>query len=314
MITTQTNREFIEEQYSQFILRNMEDGLLPGDFYRNVTDFVVGETQHIRSIGDSQTQELYEDVAFNFTPIDSGEITLTITDHVGDAWYVTDMARQDVSMLDQLLQAKSEKSLRALQEHFESRAFSVLNAGQTDGNPNNINGFAHRRVASGNNDTMEIDDLLQMKLAFDKAEVPYAGRIAIVDPVVAATLTSKFQGNYNVDSNATLQNILEGTFNRDHDFVMNIFGWNVMTSNRLPRGDFGDGNGSVTGGIANLFLNVIDDQTKSLMAAWRQMPTTESGRNHELRRDEFSLSARFGMAVQRTDSLGVIVTDPEAIT
>lgn len=313
MITTQTNREFIEEQYSQFILRNMEDGLLPGDFYRNVTDFVVGETQHIRSIGDSQTQELYEDVAFNFTPIDSGEITLTITDHVGDAWYVTDKARQDVSMLDQLLQAKSQKSLRALQENFESRAFSVLNAGQTAVNPNTINGFDHRRVASGNNNTIELDDILQMKLAFDKAEVPYSGRIAIVDPVVAASLTSKFQGTYNVDANPTMQGILEGSFTRDHDFVMNIFGWNIMTSNRLPRGDYGDGTNTVSGGVSNLFLNVLDDQTKSLMAAWRQMPTTESGRNHELRRDEYSMAARFGMAVQRQDSLGAIITHPTAI-
>lgn len=308
MITTETNREFIEEKYSTFILRNMEDGMLPGNFYRNVTDFIKGETQHIRSIGDSQTQELVEDVAFNFTPIDSGEITLTITDHVGDAWYVTDEAKQDVDMLDQLVQAKSQKSVRALQENFESRALQVLNNGQTDADPNAINGFDHRKVATGNNNTMEVDDILYMKTAFDKAEVPYSGRIAIVDPVVANSLAQKFQGTYNVDSNQTMQEILEGGFNRDHDFVMNIFGWNIMTSNRLPKGSFGDGTSTVSDGVANIFLSVLDDQTKPLMAAWRQMPTTESSRNHGLRRDEFSISSRFGMAVQRADSLGTIIT------
>lgn len=39
---------FIEaEQYSAFILRNLQDGLLPGTFYRNVSDFGSGTTLHI---------------------------------------------------------------------------------------------------------------------------------------------------------------------------------------------------------------------------------------------------------------------------
>ena len=36
---------FIEaEQYSAFILRNLEDGMLPGVMYRNVSDFGSGST------------------------------------------------------------------------------------------------------------------------------------------------------------------------------------------------------------------------------------------------------------------------------
>lgn len=51
MINTQTNRQFIEaEQYSQFILTNLEDGLLPESIYRNVSDFGNGETLHIKTI------------------------------------------------------------------------------------------------------------------------------------------------------------------------------------------------------------------------------------------------------------------------
>ena len=39
---------FIEaEQYSAFILRNLTDGLLPGAFYHNVSDFGSGNTLHI---------------------------------------------------------------------------------------------------------------------------------------------------------------------------------------------------------------------------------------------------------------------------
>ena len=46
-LTTNT-RAFIEsEVYSSFILTNLYDGLLPGQFYRNVSDFGSGETLHI---------------------------------------------------------------------------------------------------------------------------------------------------------------------------------------------------------------------------------------------------------------------------
>lgn len=50
-LTTNT-RAFIEaEQYSSFILLNLHDGLLPGSFYRNVSDFGNGTTLHIKTIG-----------------------------------------------------------------------------------------------------------------------------------------------------------------------------------------------------------------------------------------------------------------------
>ena len=48
---------FIEaEQYSAFILRNLHDGMLPGNFYRNVSDFGSGNTLHIKTIGSVTVQ------------------------------------------------------------------------------------------------------------------------------------------------------------------------------------------------------------------------------------------------------------------
>ena len=80
---------FIEsEQYSAFILRNLHDGLLPGQYYRNVSDFSSGTTLHIKSIGSVTIQDGAEEVPFDYTPIESNEITLTIQDYVGDAFYV----------------------------------------------------------------------------------------------------------------------------------------------------------------------------------------------------------------------------------
>lgn len=77
---------FIEaEQYSAFILRNLHDGMLPGAMYRNVSDFGSGTTLHIKTVGTVTIQDGAEEVAFDYSPIESGEVSLTITDYVGDA-------------------------------------------------------------------------------------------------------------------------------------------------------------------------------------------------------------------------------------
>lgn len=74
---------FIEsEQYSAFILRNLHDGMLPGSFFRNVSDFGSGSTLHIKTIGTVTIQDGAEEVPFEYTPIESGEVTMSITDYV----------------------------------------------------------------------------------------------------------------------------------------------------------------------------------------------------------------------------------------
>lgn len=298
---------FIEaEQYSAFILRNLNDGLLPGNFFRNVSDFSAGNTLRIKTVGSVTIQDGAEEVPFDYSPIESGEVTLTINNYVGDAWYVTDELREDGAQVEALMAARSQESTRAIQETFESRFLSRCNTAQTNANPNTINGFAHRIASAEVNNVVSLNHFIAMKLAFDKANVPMAGRVAIVDPVVAATLDRQISIGRDVTDFGKM--ILEGGWQRDHQFVMNLYGWNIITSNRLATGSFGDGTTTVANGVANLFMCVADDQTKPLMAAWRRMPKVEGERNKDLRRDEFVTSCRWGMGPQRVDTLGVIVT------
>jgi hypothetical protein len=88
------------QQYSNFILENMDDVLLPEGFYRDVSDFGSGTTLNIKTVGTVTLQDAAEDVPLNFNPIDTGTITLSITDYVGDAWRVTDDLREDGSQID----------------------------------------------------------------------------------------------------------------------------------------------------------------------------------------------------------------------
>jgi hypothetical protein len=307
---------FIEaEQYSSFILRNLNDGLLPGAMYRNVSDFGSGNTLHIKTVGAVTIQDGAEEVPFDYTPIESGEVTMTITDYIGDAWYVTDDLREDGAQVEQLLSARASESTRAIQETFETRYLRRCNTSQVDANANLINGFAHRIASAvatvGSENTITLDHFIRMKLAFDKANVPMGGRVAIVDPVVASTLDRLVSISRDVTPFG--QKILENGFDRDHQFLMNLYGWNIITSNRLPTGTFSDGTTSVSGAVANVFMNVADDNTKPIMAAWRRMPRVEGERNKDLRRDEFVTSGRFGFGTQRVDTLGIVITSATKI-
>ena len=303
---------FIEaEQYSAFMLRNLHDGMLPGVMYRNVTEFGSGTTLHIKTIGSVTIQDGAEEVPFNYSPIESGEVTLTITDYVGDSWYITDELREDGSQVEALLSARASESTRAIQETFESRFLSKCNTSQTNANANLVNGFPHRIASavatSGSEGTIALSHLIQMKLAFDKANVPMAGRVAIIDPVCAATLDKLV----TITSAVTPfgEKLLENGFGRDHEFLMNLYGWNIITSNRLAKGSGGDGTTTIATGVANVFMSLADDNTKPIMAAWRRMPRVESERNKDLRRDEFTHSARWGFGTQRVDTLGILITD-----
>lgn len=316
MITSSSNTAFIEaQQYSSFILENMHDGLLPDNFYRDVSDFGSGTTLNIKTIGEAQIQEVSEDTPLKYSPIETGTVQLTITDYVGDAWYITDVMRQDGAQIDQLSAARGKECIRAIQENFETRFLKVCNEAQTDANPNTINSQAHRIASSETNNVASLQHFINMKLAFDKAEVPNGGRIAIVDPVVEATLNTKFQVTAStIDANPTFQMITENGLDRDHKFVINLFGWDIMTSNRLDTGDFGDGTTSVTGAVANVFMCIADDHCKPIMAAWRQQPKVEGERNKDLQRDEFVQTARWGIGAQRKDTLGILITSASNIS
>ena len=104
------------------------------------------------------------------------------------------------------------------------------------------------------------------------------------------------------------ERILQSGFARDHQFLMNLYGFDIITSNRLPKGTFSDGTTSVSNAVANIAMCVADDNTKPVMAAWRRMPRVEGERNKDLRRDEFVTSARWGFGGQRVDTLGVYIT------
>lgn len=308
MQLTSNTRAFIEsEQYSSFILLNLHDGLLPETFYRNVTDFGSGDTLHIKTIGTVTLQEAEEDTPLIYNPIETGEITFQITEYKGDAWYVTDDLREDGTDIERLMAERASESTRAIQETFETDflqtagAYFAANVG-----PHNINGFPHQIVSAETNGVFALRHLIAMRLAFDKANVPAEGRVFIVDPVAEATLNGLVTITHDVTPFG--QKILEAGLSRGQRFVMSLFGWDIITSNRLHVATYNDGTTSGVGYVGNLFMCVLDDQTKPIMGAWRRMPKSEGERNKDRARDEHVVRCRYGFGIQRLDTLGLLAT------
>jgi hypothetical protein len=320
-LTTNTTAFIEAQQYSQFILENLHDYLLPEGMWRDVTDFGSGTTLNIKTVGTVTIQDAAEDTPLNYSPIDTGTLTLTITDYVGDAWKVSDDLREDGSQVDTLMAMRAMESTRALGENHETRFLSVANAAQTGADLNLVNGRPHRWVgsAASNARTITLEDFIAMKLAFDKANSPAGGRIAIVDPVVEATLNS-LTNLVNVSNNPMFEGMVTEGFARDHRFVRNVFGWDVYTSNFLPTltateainaSSYGlTSETAAVGDKANVFMCVADDTCKPIMHAWRRAPQTEGWRDNEERADKYQVTSRFGLGAQRVDTLGVILTHP----
>ena len=239
MQTTANTSAFIEaEVYSDLVLRALHDQMLPAGMYRDVSDFPSGTNYNIKVVGSATIQDVEEDKAIAYKPIDTNTVVLNITNYEGDAFYITDKLRQDGAQIDALLSARAMEGARALAESHESSFLRVVGlTAQTASSANSINGRAHRWVADAAADNtfkVGLQDFADMKLSFDKAKVPMAGRIAIVDPVVEATLNKLAAATISMDRNPKWQEVLEDGFVREHQFLFNLFGWDIYTSNRLP--------------------------------------------------------------------------------
>lgn len=294
------------EKYSNFIVQTLPELMLPEGLYRNVTDFMDGSTLHIPTVGAISIQEVAEGVPMNFTAIDSGEVTLSITDYIGDAWFISDEVRQDYRRIGALQSARAMESTKALAQWHETNLLAACNNAQTDADPNTINGQAHRIVSTETDNVISTDHFRKMKLAFDKANVPQGGRIAIVDPSVEYTLNGL--ATLVTSDNPQFEGIITEGFAQNHRFIRNIYGFDIWTSNYLPKGTFDDGTTTLASAVANVFMHAGSDQTTPIMYAERVSPSVEGWRDNEERRDKFQTTHRSGWGAQRADTLGIVIT------
>ncbi len=307
--------------HSDLLLETLQDDFLPDGLFRNVADFGDGTQIQIPTIGEMTLFDLDEGQPTPLSAMDTGTITLTITEHVGTGGYVSDELKEDGYKAMAVEAAIVPQGLRAIKERFETDLLSQVN-NTTGGlitlsDPNTVNGFDHRWVAGATGSNLiSLEDFMYAKLSYDKANVPEEGRLFICDPIVEATLNN-LTNLVNVSNNPQFEGMVTTGFANNRRFVRNIFGFDIWVSNRLPHvvsevitgGPQDAATTSAADAVVNVFMSVSGDEVTPFMGAMRRMPRVEGNRNVSERRDEFHITARWGFGVQRAESVIGLITD-----
>ncbi len=313
------NREIV---FSGIISDELTEGFLPEGLARDVSDFPDGSKLLIPTFGEVVIKDVVEDQETPVDSIDTGRIELEISEHKGTGIAMTDEEREDGYYVDQFMAATPMKMLHGLKEVYETDLLMTGEVGQTQGDANQINGFAHRWVASGTNGEVGLSDFSYAKTAFLKAKAPDMGIIAIVDPISELSL-NRLSNIADVSNNPHFEGIVETGFAKGMKFIKNIFGVDIYMSNRLPRiasetinttlndgvaapeGETGVQAGvkTATDAYAMQFMCVADDMTTPYMSAWRRQPSVTYYRDEPRRRDVYYVTTRYGFGMQRPQTL-----------
>lgn len=295
----------------------LQDELTAQAWVRWLTDFPDGDTFNIPSIGELSVRNYSENTPIVYDALDTGNFTFTITEYVSSATYITKKAMQDMFYMNELVSSFVPKQARAIAEKLETDIFALAAAGasggQTGSSLNSINGAAHRFVGTGSSEAMAVADFARARHSLKKANVPDQNLIAIVDPSVEYTLNT-LANLTNVSNNPMWEGIITSGIASGRKFVKNIYGFDVYTSNYLPKSQNETIGGLTTGaGVANIFFSATSDLVP-FVGAWRQMPEVDTEYNKDFQREEYLTTARYGLKVFRPENLVVVLTDTDVVS
>lgn len=315
MTTANSSVLIRSELWSSQLKDVLLDELQAQKYINWLTEFPDGTTFTIPSVGQSQVHDYAEDTAVTYDALDTGEFQFSITEYIQGGHYITEKNRQDSFYAAQLEAMFVPKLQRALSVRVEQDILA-LQSGQTASNPNTINGASHRFVATGTNETMTVNDFALAKFALDKALVPAAGRVAIVDPSVEYAMGTQSNITNLLGPNPLWGGDMVATGASDGmRFFKNLFGFDIYVSNYLADANetiAGPTTATTTAGKANMFFNPsVDGGT--FVGAWRQMPKVDGEYNKDFQREEYVVTARYGVKLYRPEALVVILSDTDKV-
>jgi hypothetical protein len=301
-----------QELYTSELQARFSDWLLGMPLFNDRTsEFGDGDAAFIDQVGQRTLREYVENSPIDFSNIDLSRIQLRVTEYLQDGFAITDKAKQDSWKADMLWAKNVEESTRAFERQIESDVLATCNQ-QVLGNANLINGHAHRAIATGTDETLSLKDIAKIKLAFDKARVAPENRVLLIDPsqeYALNQLVSITQPATGDIFNKDFMGIIEDGFGNKLNFIRNIYGFNIMISHNLPVvATETIGGDTVTDAVCNIAMSMAGSDAMPFMGVIRQQPTGEFERNGKMKRDEYSATARWGFAIQRPESLYVLLS------
>lgn len=286
-------------------------------YVRMLTDFPDGDTLNIPSIGQAEASDYVEGQAVKYTPMDTGNFTFSITNYKQSGTYIYDKYKQDMYYMNELVSSFVPKQARAIMAAMETDIFKqptpAGSAGQTTADANAINGADHRWIGSGTNEVIALTDFAKARYALRKSFVPMTNLVAIVDPSVEYEL-STLTNLVNVSNNPRWEGIITSGMTSGLKFIVNVYGFDVYTSDYLHVNTASETIGGVTAaaGVNNLFFSAAPDALP-IVGHIRQAPRVESERNKDYQRDEYVTTARWGFKLFRPENMVIVVTDTDQV-
>ena len=313
MSTTNDSHLIRSNLWSSKLKEHFEETLMAKRYVDMLDDFPDGDQINIPSLGQAELNDYTENEAVKYTALDTGNYTFNITEYKQSGIYITEKMKQDSFYADRLIASFEPKMRRAVEEQLEVDILKVGPEGQTASNLNTINGGNHRFVAGGTNEVFEVEDFARINYAFNKANVPWAGRVGIVDPSVEYTL-STLTNLTNVSNNPRWEGIIRDGMSDSVKFVMNIYGIDLYVSNLLKTSVNETIDSKTTSaGVANIFFSTQGDALP-FVGAVRQAPKVDSKFNPDLQREEHVLTTRYGFGLYRPEALVTVLSDTDQVS
>lgn len=319
MFSTANNEHLIRANiWSAQLKEVLLDELFATKYVDMITDFPDGDTLNIPSIGQAEVRDYVENAAIPFTGMDTGNFTFTINRYKSSATYVTEKMKQDSYVMSRVIASFVPKQHRALAKEMEVEVLALAPNSQTPTDNTLINGAAHRRIASGTNQTLSVQDFSKAKYALQLANVPMTNLIAIVDPSVIVAIEG-LTNIVTVDSNPRWEGIVASGMSTGTQFIRNIMGFDVYTSQNLKKVTAGEtiasgqGAGTVnSSAVANIFFSATQD-VLPFIGCLRQPPKVDSDYNMLRQREEYVTTARYGYKVYRPENQVVILSATDQV-
>lgn len=314
-MTTNTNNLIRTNIWSRTIKELLLDDLVAMKWVRILDDFPDGQTINIPSIGEAEQSNFVEGQAIKYNSMNTGNYTFSFDQYVYSANAISEKFKRDSFYSADVIAAFVPRQHRVLMEGVETNILSKINTGQTASNANSINGQNHRWVAQGTSQAISLQDFAAARYSMKKANVPMRDLVGIVDPSVIYTLQTQTNLINLITPDPKWQKITSDAAETGFKFEMNIFGFDLYSSNYLPAiSSETIGGVTVTTGVPNYLFSAAPGDTLPVVGAFRQMPTVYSEFNKDLQQEEYLTVTEYGFKLYRPENMIAILSATGVVT
>ena len=320
-INTQNSKAVIRAKiYSGLLREQLAPELIAMNYVDVISSFPDGDKWEDVEMGNATVTDYHEGEEIDFKGLDFATRTFEINEYVNSGHYVTAKFAQDSYLASQIMAKVPALEARAIAADLEQKIFNLVTKTHSIIQPNDpavLNGMQHRFVAGTAADGWGVltpEDFAYATVALNK--VNYHGpRVAIIPSYQEYAIVTNERIKASLRYNPKFEGIVRDGAMTGMKFAFNIYGWDVYTSEFLPKvsgeTSLKDREGVQTFstltncGVALLFTNITD--RRPFRMAWRQMPKFEGRWNMAKQREEYVTVARYGLDVGDQENLVVIL-------